>query len=83
MARHSIAVLVADVFYSRATSCERGGSVRCSRVCAKGCQCFEWRRRGDGATLVELEPLKDLYFVEPADPLVLGEVEEEVVVVDC
>jgi hypothetical protein len=33
--------------------------------------------------LVELEPLKDLYFVEPADPLVLGEVEEEVVVVDC
>jgi hypothetical protein len=77
-------VLVADVFYSRATSCERGGSVRCSGVCAKGCQCFEWRRREDGATLVELEPLKDLYFfVEPADPLVLGEVEEEVVVVDC
>ena len=49
--------------------------------CAKGRQCFEWWRRADGPMLVELEPLEDLYFAEPVDPLVLGEV--EVAVMDC
>ena len=51
-------MFVDDVFYYRATFCECEGAVHCYGGDAKGPHCFEWRRREEGATLVELAVLR-------------------------